>query len=143
MDNNGARLNRWELVHCEAGLVRTLSRPLHHSDSPDMPVAMGTNCGLVVDRLPAAGRPAVPVRPKAFDKMCARWDALKSKTDAADSFKHTDYLHSDSHLLLLRLEPTNQITLGLQALTRQRADHLEARIAAVNQLAARLDAPRH
>lgn len=37
------------------------------------------------------------------------------------------------------LAPTLPETLELQALTRQRADHIEARVAAVNQLAALLD----
>jgi transposase len=40
---------------------------------------------------------------------------------------------------LRRITPTDPRTLELQALTRQRADHIEARIAAVNQLDALLD----
>ncbi|WP_031488163.1 IS110 family transposase [Streptomyces bicolor] len=139
MDNSGARVDRWELAHSEEGLARTLARLRRHGDPADMPVAIETSRGLVVDRLLAAGHPVVPVHPNAFHAMRARWGASKAKTDAGDSFKLADYLRSDGHLLP-RLEPTDQTTLDLQALTRQRADHIEARIAAVNQLAALLDA---
>ncbi|MEU5547763.1 transposase [Streptomyces sioyaensis] len=62
----------------------------------------------------------------------------KAKTDAGDSMKLADYLRTDGHLLP-RLEPTEPATLDLQASTRQWADHVESRIAAVNQLAALLD----
>lgn len=98
-----------------------------------------TSRGLVVDRLLAAGHPVVPVHPNAFHAMRPRWGASKAKTDAGDSHKLADYLRTDGHLLP-RLEPTDQATLDLQALTRQRADHIEARVAAVNQLVALLDA---
>ncbi|QIZ01095.2 transposase [Streptomyces sp. S1D4-11] len=53
--------------------------------------------------------------------------------------KLADYLRTDEHLIP-RLEPTEQATLELQALTRTRADHVEAKGAAVNQLAALPDA---
>ncbi|MEU1592101.1 transposase, partial [Streptomyces sp. NPDC005708] len=94
---------------------------------------------LAVDRLLAAGHPIVPVHPNAFHAMRARWGASKAKTDAGDSMKLADCPRTDGHLLP-RLEPTERATLDLQALTRTRADHIEARIAAVNQLAALLDA---
>lgn len=81
----------------------------------------------------------VPVRPNAFHAMRPCWGASKTKTDASDSMKLADYLRTDEHLIP-RLEPTEQATLELQALTRTRADHVEAKGAAVNQLAALLDA---
>ncbi|MCZ7456173.1 IS110 family transposase [Streptomyces sp. WMMC940] len=95
--------------------------------------------GLAVDRLLAAGHPVVPVHPNVFHAMCLRWGASKAKTDAGDSMKLADYLRTDGDLLP-RLEPTEQTTLDLQALTRTRAGHVEARVSAVNQLAALLDA---
>jgi transposase len=73
--------------------------------------------------------------------MRPRWGASKAKTDAGDSLKLADYLRTDGHFLP-RLEPTDPATLDLQALTRQRADHIEAKVAAVNQLAVLLDAHR-
>lgn len=138
MDGTGKRVDRWELAHTEEGFAKTLARLRKHADPADLPVAIETTRGLAVDRLLAAGHPIVPVHPNAFNAMRARWGASKAKTDAGDSFKLADYLRTDGHLLP-RLEPTEQATLDLQALTRQRADHIEAKVAAVNQLAALLD----
>ncbi|MBK3573627.1 IS110 family transposase [Streptomyces sp. MBT65] len=138
MDDAGKRIDRWELTHTEQGFTKTLARLRKHGDPADLPVAIETTRGLAVDRLLAAGHPIVPVHPNAFHAMRARWGASKAKTDAGDSMKLADYLRTDGHLLP-RLEPTEQATLDLQALTRTRSDHVEARIAAVNQLAALLD----
>ncbi|MET8245151.1 IS110 family transposase [Streptomyces sp. NPDC005202] len=139
MDGDGARADRWELAHTEEGLANALARLQRHGDPADLPVAIETSRGLVVDRLPAAGHPVVPVHPNAFHAMRPRWGASKAKTDAGDSFKLADYLRTDGHTLRV-LAPTDQATLELQALTRTRDDHVEARTAAVNQLAALLDA---
>ncbi|MFF4147693.1 IS110 family transposase [Streptomyces sp. NPDC001698] len=138
MDGTGKRIDRWELAHTEEGFTKTLARLRKLGDPADLPVAIETTRGLAVDRLLAAGHPVVPVHPNAFHAMRARWGASKAKTDAGDSMKLADYLRTDGHLLP-RLEPTEQATLDLQAITRQRADHIEAKVAAVNQLAALLD----
>ncbi|MER6169629.1 IS110 family transposase [Streptomyces violaceorubidus] len=138
MDNTGVRVDRWELAHTEEGITKTLARLRRHGAPEDLPVAIETSRGLVVDRLLSAGHPIVPVHPNAFHAMRPRWGASKAKTDAGDSHKLADYLRTDGHLLP-RLEPTDQATMDLQALTRQRADHIEARIAAINQLTALLD----
>jgi transposase len=138
MDNSGTRVDRWELAHTEQGIDATLKRLRRHGNPADLPVAIETTRGLVVDRLLAAGHPVVPVHPNAFHAMRPRWGASKAKTDAGDSHKLADYLRSDGHQLR-RLVPTDPRTLELQALTRQRTDHVEARIAAVNQLDAQLD----
>ncbi|GAB7030802.1 IS110 family transposase [Streptomyces sp. NPDC021749] len=139
MDDTGKRIDRWELAHTEEGFAKTLNRLGKHGAPADLPVMIETSRGLTVDRLLAAGHPVVPVHPNAFHAMRPRWGASKAKTDAGDSMKLADYLRTDGHLLP-RLEPTEQATLDLQALTRTRADHVEARVAAVNQLAALLDA---
>ncbi|MFD5648722.1 transposase [Streptomyces sp. NPDC127039] len=137
-DNTGARVHRWELAHTEEGITKTPARLRLHGAPEDLAVAIETSRGLVVDRLLRAGHPIVPVQPNAFHAMRPRWGASKAKTDAGDSHKLADYLRTDGHLLP-RLEPTDQATMDIQALTRQRADHIEARIAAVNQLVALLD----
>ena len=138
MDATGKRIDRWEFAHTEEGFTKTLARLGKHGAPADLPVMIETTRGLAVDRLLAAGHPVVPVHPNAFHAMRARWGASKAKTDAGDSMKLADYLRTDGHLLP-RLEPTGQATMDLQALTRQRADHIEAKVAAVNQLAALLD----
>ncbi|WP_329142742.1 IS110 family transposase [Streptomyces sp. NBC_01456] len=138
MDASGKRVDRWEFAHTEEGFAKTLARMGKHGVPADLPVMIETTRGLAVDRLLAAGHPVVPVHPNAFHAMRARWGASKAKTDAGDSMKLADYLRTDGHLLP-RLEPTEQATMDMQALTRQRADHVEAKVAAVNQLAALLD----
>ena len=138
VDNSGARADRWALAHAEAGIASTLARLRQHGDPACVPVAIETTRGLVVDRLLSAGHPVVPVHPNAFNAVRPRWGAARAKSDPGDSFKLADYLRTDGHQLRV-LTPTDPATLELQALTRQRDDHLEARIAAVNQLAALLD----
>lgn len=138
VDNAGAKTDRWALAHTEAGMAGTLGRLRRHGDPADVPVAIETTRGLVVDRLLAAGHPVIPVHPNAFNAVRPRWGAARAKSDPGDSFKLADYLRTDGHQLRT-LAPTLHETLELQALTRQRADHVEARVAAVNQLAALLD----
>ncbi|MBT2394074.1 transposase [Streptomyces sp. ISL-1] len=120
MDHLGVRVDRWELAHTEEGITKTLARMTRYGAPADLPVAIATTRGLVVDRLLAAGHPVVPVHPNTFHAMRPRWGAAKAKTDAGDSMKLADYLRTDGHFLP-RLEPTDQATLNLQALTRPAA----------------------
>jgi transposase len=138
MDDAGARADRWALAHTEDGIASTLARLRRHGDPAGLPVAIETTRGLVVDRLLAAGHPVIPVHPNAFNAVRPRWGAARAKSDPGDSFKLADYLRTDGHQLRM-LAPTLPETLELQALTRQRGDHIEARVAAINQLAALLD----
>lgn len=138
IDTVGAKTDRWALTHTETAMAATLARLRRHGDPADLPVAIETTRGLVVDRLLAAGHPVIPIHPNAFNAVRPRWGAARAKNDPGDSFKLADYLRTDGHQLRT-LTPTLPETLELQALTRQRADHVEARIAAVNQLAALLD----
>jgi hypothetical protein len=138
VDSTGVRTDRWALAHTETGIASTLARLRRHGDPTEIPVAIETTRGLVVDRLLAAGHLVIPVHPNAFNALRPRWGAARAKSDPGDSFKLADYLRTDGHQLRA-LAPTLPETLELQALTRQRADHVEARIAAINQLAALLD----
>lgn len=138
VDHNGSKIDRWALAHTETGINGTLARLRRHGDPAETPVAIETTRGLVIDRLLAAGHPVIPVHPNAFNAIRPRWGAARAKNDPGDSFKLADYLRTDGHQLRT-LAPTLADTLELQALTRQRADHIETRVAAVNQLAALLD----
>ncbi|MFF1599364.1 transposase, partial [Streptomyces mirabilis] len=59
MDNSATRVDRWEFAHTEEGIVRTLAKLAKYGDPADLPVAIETTRGLVVDRLLAAGHPVV------------------------------------------------------------------------------------
>ena len=138
IDPAGARVDRWAVPHTEDGIARVLAKLACHGDPGELPVAIETTRGLVVDRLLAAGHPVIPVHPNAFHAARPRWGAARAKNDPGDSFKLADYARTDIHRLPA-LTPTLPETLELQALTRQRDDQLALRIRAVNQLAALLD----
>ena len=94
--------------------------------------------GLVVDRLLAAGHPVVPIHPNAFYAARPRWRAARAKSDPGDSAKLADYLRTDGHRLR-RLQPLAPAARQLQLLVRTRDDHVAAKVAATNQLAALLE----
>ena len=137
MDDEGAMVERWALRHDAAGIDAAIVRLGTHGPRQDLPVAIETTSGLVVDRLLAAGHPVVPIHPNAFNAARPRWGASRAKSDPGDSFKLADYLRTDGHRLR-RLQPLDTATAELQALSRLRDDHVEARVAATNQLGALL-----
>jgi transposase len=137
MDTDGGAVDRWAPRHDAAGIDAAIARLATHSRPEDLPVAIETTGGLVVDRLVAAGHPVVPIHPNAFNAARPRWGASRAKSDPGDSFKLADYLRTDGHRLR-RLEPLDAATAELQALSRLRDDHVEAKVAATNQLAALL-----
>lgn len=137
IDGEGNIVDRWALRHDAAGLDAAIARLAIHGRPEDLPVAIETTSGLVVDRLLAAGHPVVPIHPNAFNAARPRWGASRAKSDPGDSFKLADYLRTDGHRLR-RLAPLDAATAELQALSRLRDDHVEAKVAATNQLMALL-----
>lgn len=133
----GAVVDRWALGHDEDGLTAALERLARLADPSQLPVAIETSSGLVVERLLAAGHPVVPIHPNALHVSRPRWGAAAAKSDPGDSYRLADYLRTEGHRLR-RLRPLDAATLQLQALVRRRDDHVEARVAATNQLAALL-----
>jgi transposase len=137
IDDNAQTVDRWALDHDAEGIDDTLGRLARLGRPEDLPVAIETTNGLVVDRLLAAGHPVVPIHPNAFAAARPRWGASRAKSDPGDSWKLADFLRTDGHRLR-RLEPVDAATLAIQALSRVRDDHVEAKVAATNQLAALL-----
>ena len=135
MDNHGGVVDRWAARHDAAGIDDAIVRLADHGPASELPVAIETTGALVVDRLIAAGHPVVPIHPNAFNAARPRWGASRAKSDPGDSFKLADYLRTDGHRLR-HLEPLDAATAELQALSRLRDDHVEAKVAATNQLAA-------
>lgn len=138
IDDTGEILDRWALRHDADDLAAALTRLAGHGSPEDLPVAIETTSGLVVDRLLAAGHPVVPIHPNAFNAARPRWSASRAKSDPGDSYKLADYLRTDGHRLR-RLEPLDAATAEVQALSRMRDDHVEAKVAATNQLRALLE----
>ena len=130
-------VDRWALTHDAAGIVAAIE-PLARLGPPeDLPVAIETTSGLVVDRLLSAGHPVVPIHPNAFNAARPRWGASRAKSDPGDSWKLADYLRTDGHRLR-RLKPLDPATAEIRALDRMRDDHVEAKVVATNQLNALL-----
>jgi transposase len=137
LDQEGTLLDRWSLRHDEEGIDAALARLASHGVCGELPVAIETTSGVIVDRLLEAGYPVVPIHPNAFNAARPRWGASRAKSDPGDSFKLADYLRTDGHRLR-RLEPLDPATTELQALSRLRSDQVEAKVAATNQLRATL-----
>jgi hypothetical protein len=138
LDEHGHIVDRWRCAHDERGLSQALERLARHGAPADLPVAIERADGLVVERLLAAGHPVVPIHPNAFHAARPRWGAAKAKSDPGDSAKLADYLRTDGHRLR-RLPPLGTAARQLQLLVRTRDDHVAAKVAATNQLAALLD----
>ncbi len=138
MDDEGRIIDRWALEHSEVGIEGAIRRLASHGHAEGLPVAIETSSGLVVDRLMMAGHPVVPIHPNAFNAARPRWGASKAKSDPGDSWKLADYLRTDAHRLR-RLRQPDTVTRHLQALSRTRDDHLNAKTATTNQLAALLE----
>jgi len=138
VDTTGTRTDRGALTHTETEIASTLARLRRHDEPASLPIAIETTRGLVVDRLLAAGHPVIPVHPHTFNAPRPHGDAARATHDPGDWSTLADYLRTNGHQLRT-LAPTPPETLEPQALTRQRTDHREARVAAINQLAALLD----
>jgi transposase len=138
IDETATVIDRFSLVHDEAGLTGGLERLSALAKPQELPVAIETTSGLVVDRLLAAGHLVVPIHPNAFHATRPRWGAARAKSDPGDSLKLADYLRTEGHRLR-RLRPIDPATAELQALVRMRDDHVEARVGATNQLRSLLE----
>ena len=112
IDGQGQTVDRWLCPHSEDGLRATFARLAGHGAPAELPVAIETTRGLVVDRILAAGHPVVAVHPNAFNAVRPRWGAARAKDDPGDAFKLADYLRTDGRRLRT-LRPTEQVTLCL------------------------------
>jgi transposase len=139
LDEDGRVVDRWTLEHSQEGLAGALRRLARHGPPGELPVAIERPGGVVVELLLDAGHPVVPIHAGAFHAARPRWGAAGAKSDPGDAYKLADYLRTDGHRLR-RLRPPDAATRQLQALVRTRDDHVAAKVAATNRLAALLEA---
>jgi transposase len=140
-DERGRRVAHWTLRHVEDELDLTMRRLAQLATPVELPVAIETRSGLVVDRLLAAGHRVVPVHPNAFHALRPRWGAARAKSDAGDSYKLAEFLRTnlDADESTLRvLAPTRPETVHLRELCRGRGSQFTARLIAADQLRALL-----
>lgn len=139
VDESGAVVQRFGFAHSERGIRGALTRLARLGAAGELPVAIERPDGLLVDRLLEAGHEVVPIHANAFHAARPRWEGAGSKTDVGDAYRLADLLRTDRQRLR-PLRPLDQATRELQALVRLRDDHVKARVAATNQLAALLGA---
>jgi hypothetical protein len=138
LDEAGEPVARFGLAHSEAGIEQALARLGGLGAAGELAVAIERPDGVLVARLLAAGHPLYPIRPNAFAAARPRWGAAGAKDDPGDAYKLADLLRTD-HRRLRPLRPASRATLELQALSRLRDDHVEAKVQATNRLAALLE----
>lgn len=137
VDDAGVVIEQFGFAHDERGISAALARLAKLAEPSQLPVAIERPDGLLVDRLLEAGHEVVPIHPNAFHASRPRWEGAASKSDVGDAYRLADLLRTDHHRLR-GLRPLDQQTRELQALIRLRDDHVAARVAATNQLAALL-----
>jgi transposase len=138
VDDEGAIVERFGFAHSERGISDALERLAKLAKPAELAVAIERPDGLLVGRLLEAGHPVVPIHPNAFHAARPRWEGAGSKSDPGDAYRLADLLRTDQRRLR-PLQPLDTATRELQALVRLRDDHVAARVAATNQLAAVLD----
>lgn len=137
VDERGAVVTRFGFAHSERGISDALARLAKLAAPATLPVAIERPDGLLVERLLEAGHSVVPIHANAFHAARPRWEGAGSKSDPGDAYRLADLLRTDLHRLR-PLQPLDPATRELQALIRLRDDHVAARVAATNQLAALL-----
>ena len=137
LDDSGAVVERFGFGHSERGISGALARLAKLGVPRELPVAIERPDGLLVDRLLEAGHEVVPIHADAFHAARPRWEGAGAKSDVGDAYRLADLLRTDRQRLR-PLRPLDRATRELQALVRLRDDHVKARVAATNQLAALL-----
>jgi Transposase/Transposase IS116/IS110/IS902 family len=137
VDEHGAVVEQFGFGHNERGISNALERLAKLGSPGELPEAIERPDGPLVDRLLEAGHQVVPIHANAFHAARPRWEGASSKSDVGDAFRLADLLRTDRHRLR-PLRPLDHATRELQALVRLRDDHVKARVAATNQLAALL-----
>lgn len=139
VDMDGRVVDRFAIGHTADGFEHLVRRLARHADPADLPVAIERPDGRLVDRLLEAGHPVVPVKTTAIKAWREAEVGSGAKSDPGDARVIADYLRLRRHDLRA-LRPFSEETRALRAVVRARGDLVDARIAAVNQLAAMLAA---
>ena len=139
MDPRGKVVARLTVAHSAEGLDRLMRKLAGLGDPADMPAAIERPSGVLVDALLEAGHPVVPVSPNAIKTWRESEVLSGAKSDPGDAEVIAEYLRLRQHRLRTAA-PYSDDTRVLRAVVRARDDVVDLRVAAVNQLAALLDA---
>jgi len=139
IDADGRVADRFTIGHTAEGFERLIRRLARHGDPAELAVAIERPDGRLVDRLLDAGHPVVPVKTTAIKAWREAEVASGAKSDPGDAQVIADYLRLRRHDLR-ELRPFSAETRALRAVVRTRANLVDARVAAGNQLSAILAA---
>jgi transposase len=138
LDQTGTKVTAFTIEHTAAGFARLSDRLGKLGQAGHIPVAIERPDGRLVDTLLEAGHPVMPVKPNAIKAWREAEVLSGAKSDPGDAAVIADYLRVRIHRLRPAV-PYSGRTKAIRALTRTRGDLVDARVAAVNQLAALLD----
>jgi transposase len=139
MTADGRVVAEFTIAHSAEGIGLLVRRLAKLGEAADIPVGIERPNGRLVDLLLEAGHPVVPVSPNAI-KTWREGEVLSgAKSDAADASVIAEYLRLRQHRLKTAAPYSGQ-TKAVRTVVRTRDDVVEMRVAAVNQLAALLDA---
>lgn len=139
MDATGKITSKFTIQHTADGIASLVRRLAKHGEPTDMPIGIERPSGRLVDLLLEAGHPVVPVSPNAI-KTWREGEVLSgAKSDAGDAAVIAEYLRLRQHRLRVAT-PYSGETKALRTVVRTRDDLVDMRVAAVNQLAALLEA---
>jgi len=139
LDDAGRKVSSFTIEHTADGFEE-LVRKLRKLDDPDqLSVAIERPDGRLVDRLLEAGHPVVPVKPRAIKEWREAEVSSGAKSDPGDAEVIAEYLRVRFHKLSA-LTPFSEATKALRAVVRARANLVNQRTTANNQLEATLNA---
>jgi transposase len=139
MNADGRVVSEFTIKHSADGIALLVRRLAKFGEPGDIPIGIERPNGRLVDLLLEAGHPVVPVSPNAI-KTWREGEVLSgAKSDAADAAVIAEYLRLRQHRLRTAAPYSGQ-TKAVRTVVRTRDDVVEMRVAAVNQLAALLDA---
>lgn len=139
LGRDGLKVAAFATAHTAAGFAMLAARLGKLGEAERIPVAIERPDGRLVDALLEAGHPVMPVKPNAIKTWRESEVLSGAKSDPGDAHVIADYLRVRIH----RLRPAAPLsghTKAVRTVVRTRTDLVEARVAAVNQLAALLDA---
>jgi transposase len=139
LDQTGRKVAAFTIDHTAAGFVRLTGRLGKLGDTGRMPIAIERPDGRLVDALLEAGHPVLPVKPNAIKTWRESEVLSGAKSDPGDAEVIADYLRVRIHRLR-PAAPLSSHTKALRTVVRTRGDLVAARVSAINQLAALLDA---
>jgi transposase len=139
LDRDGRKTTTFTIEHTAAGFARLIARLGKLGEVEQVPVAIERPDGRLVDALLEAGHPVLPVKPNAIKTWRESEVLSGAKSDPGDAHVIADYLRVRFHRLR-PAAPLSSHTKALRTLTRTRGDLVEARVSAINQLGALLDA---